>query len=68
MLFSSPLRQGAPRHQQPGAHWPQVHHEVERPAAAGAGGGGGTGERSAGQGRPLPAGWRQAAGWRLLFR
>lgn len=62
-FFFSPshLHQRASGYQQPGPCRPQVHHEVERPLAAGASGGGGAGGLS-GQRHPLPTERSQAAG------
>ena len=65
---SSPhLHQRASGYQQPGPHRPQVHHEVERPLAAGASGGGGAGGLPE-QRHPLPTERSQAAGQCLHFR
>lgn len=59
-FFFLPLHQGASRYQQPGPRRPQVHHEVERPLAAGASRRSGAGGLSE-QRHLLPTERRQAA-------
>lgn len=67
LMFFSYLHQGASGYQQPGPCRPQVHHEVERPLAAGASSRGGAGGLSK-QRHHLPTERGQAAEWCLCYR